>query len=321
MDSNLHNLVNKEPVFMAPMTGISDYPFRKILSSLASIPSYSEMVASKEIIYSNSKIEKKLFKHKVNSVFIIQIVGNDPLLMADSAKLCEQSGADVVDINMGCPSKKVTGKLSGSALMKNIKDAISIINSVVQAVNIPVTLKIRLGWDNESINAPEIAKIAEESGVRLVTVHGRTRNQFYKGSANWKLIKNVKDNVSIPIIANGDITNKFLAKNALIASCCDGIMIGRGAVGQPWILKDISFEMSNIKIPAITYLDKCNLIVEHFEEMLSHYGNEIGVRVARKHLVKYFYYLNINSSSLVNKLIRSESPSIAKKYIRSILFK
>ncbi|PPR78505.1 MAG: putative tRNA-dihydrouridine synthase [Alphaproteobacteria bacterium MarineAlpha2_Bin1] len=315
----LSEFIKEHPVFMAPMTGVTDFPFRKILSSFTSIPSYSEMVASREIIYSNDKVKKKLYRNKNSSLFIIQIVGNEPYLMSEAAKHCEQLGADIIDINMGCPSKKVTGKLSGSALMRNIIEANEIIKSVVNSVKLPVTLKMRLGWDENNLNAPKIAKSAEDNGVKLITIHGRTRCQFYKDNANWKEVSKVKNNVFLPIIVNGDICDINSANNALEDSLADGVMIGRGAIGRPWILQEILSKINgSINYDKISKFDQYKIVIQHYEEMLSHYGYELGVRVARKHLNKYFYYQKEIPKKLINLVIRSDCPKFVKTNLKSI---
>ncbi len=319
MKNILSNFVKEHRVFMAPMTGLTDYPFRKTLSSFTSIPSYSEMVASREIIYSNDKVKKKLYRNNNSSFFIIQILGNEPYLMSEAAKYCEQLGADIIDINMGCPSKKVTGKLSGSALMRNLNEANDIIKSVVNSVKLPVTLKMRLGWDENNLNAPEISKAAEENGVKLITIHGRTRCQFYKDYANWKEVRKVKNNVLLPIIVNGDIYDNNSARRALEESLADGVMIGRAAIGRPWILQKILSNINNsIVYRKVSTLDKYNFISQHYEEILSHYGFELGVRVARKHLIKYFQYQKELPTKLVNLTIRSESPKFVKNSLKSM---
>ena len=233
------NLKLKNSLFLAPMSGVSDYPYREIVKKFKPGLVFSEMIASRALIEKNLKT-LKMIKKDSNDLYAIQIAGCDPKVMGEAAKMCEDFGADIIDINMGCPVKKVVNGYAGSALMKNELLALSIIESVVNSVDIPVTLKMRKGWDEKNLNAPKLAKMAESAGIKLITIHGRTRCQMFRGKSDWKFIKNVKKAVKIPVIVNGDITNMLELKRALSLSCADGVMIGRGSYGRPWIFKEIS---------------------------------------------------------------------------------
>ena len=237
------NLKLKNSLFLAPMSGVSDYPYREIVKKFKPGLVFSEMIASRALIEKNLKT-LKMIKKDSNDLYAIQIAGCDPKVMGEAAKMCEYFGADIIDINMGCPVKKVVNGYAGSALMKDELLAFSIIESVVNSVDIPVTLKMRKGWDEKSLNAPKLAKMAESAGIKLITIHGRTRCQMFRGKSDWKFIKNVKKAVKIPVIVNGDITNMLELKSALSLSCADGVMIGRGSYGRPWIFKEMSESFS-----------------------------------------------------------------------------
>ena len=276
----------KNSVFLAPMSGVSDYPYREIVKKFNPGLVFSEMIASRALIEKNRKTLKMIRKDS-NDLYAIQIAGCDPKVMGEAAKMCEDYGADIVDINMGCPVKKVVNGYAGSALMKDEFLAMSIIESVVNSVNIPVTLKMRKGWNDKSLNAPKLAVMAERAGVKLITIHGRTRCQMFKGKSDWEFIKNVKDAVKIPVIVNGDITNISELKEAQSLSCADGVMIGRGSYGRPWIFKEITENLSKNKNFKIPNSFKKDIILEHFSNSLNHYGEEVGIKSFRKHLGWY----------------------------------
>ncbi len=303
-----HKLLSN--VLLAPMSGVSDLPFRKIVKKFGAGLVVSEMIASRAMIEkTRNSMQKCKFEHKDSAMpDVVQLAGCDPEVMAEAAKINQDLGADIIDINFGCPVKKVVGGNAGSALMKDEKLAAKILAATVKAVDIPVTLKMRMGWDHEHLNAPKLAKIAEDLGIKMLTIHGRTRCQMYRGQADWQFISKVKQEVTIPVIANGDIKTFADARKALKDSNADGIMIGRASYGKPWFISQVSNYLAGktelIAEPEIE--EKKEIILNHLKDVVELYGEENGVKMMRKHLGWYSSKME-NSAEFrknINKMVR-----------------
>lgn len=288
MSIQLGPLTIENPVFLAPMSGVSDLPFRRLVKQHGAGLVVSEMIASQAMIRNNRKTLKMASNCAEEFPMAVQLAGCEPAVMTEAAKLNQDRGAAVIDINMGCPVKKVVNGHAGSALMRDEKHAADILEATVKAVSLPVTLKMRTGWDDDSRNAPSLARIAQDCGIRMITVHGRTRCQFYNGRADWDFIAEVKDAVDIPVIGNGDVTSLDDVTAMMAASKADGVMIGRGAYGRPWFLGQVTeFLRSGTRLPDPPLRRQYEILKAHCADMVSHYGERIGVRVARKHIGWY----------------------------------
>ena len=278
----------EDPVILAPMSGVTDMPFRRLVKRGGAGLVVSEMIASAAMVRENRKTLLMAKNSPEEFPMSVQLAGCEPEVMAEAAKLNEDRGAALIDINFGCPVKKVVNGHAGSSLMRDEVHAAKILEATVKAVKLPVTLKMRTGWDDNNRNAPDLARIAESCGIKMLTVHGRTRCQFYDGHADWQFVANVKAATRLPVIVNGDIDSLDAVDQALAQSGADGVMIGRGAYGRPWFLNQvIHYLRTGERTADPSFAEQYAIVREHFEAMLSHYGQETGVRMARKHMSWY----------------------------------
>jgi len=304
------------PVILAPMTAVTDLPFRRAVKRYGAGLTVTEMIASQAMIRETRQSLQKAMWDPSEEPVSMQLAGCEPQVMAEAAKLNEQRGAAIIDINMGCPVKKVVNGWAGSALMRDLKVAAAIIDAPVKAVKVPVTLKTRMGWDHNSLNAPELARIAEDLGVQMITIHGRTRCQMYKGEADWTFVRTVKDAVSVPVIVNGDINSIEDAREALRQSGADGVMVGRGSYGRPWFVAQVMSDLGGGGHRPDPSLDEqLATMLQQYDEMLDLYGTHTGVNLARKHIGWYTKGLP-GSAELRNRVNQQDDPVVVVRMLQ-----
>ena len=314
---NIGPLEIDDPIVLAPMSGVTDMPFRRLVKRAGAGLVVSEMIASRAMVHAARKTMKMATHCADEYPISVQLAGCEPDVMAEAARINEDFAATIIDINMGCPAKKVTNGDAGSALMRDLGLASKLLEVTVKAVNIPVTLKMRTGWDDDTRNAPQLAKIAEDCGIQAIAIHGRTRCQFYKGRADWPFIASVKDAVNIPVFGNGDVVSVDDAKKLLEDSGADGILVGRGTYGRPWFLNQISHYLkTGERLADPTVEAQMEIVLEHFDAIVSHYGAQPGVKIARKHLGWYSKGLS-NSAEFRQEVFQLDTPDSVKARIRA----
>ncbi len=303
-------------VLLAPMSGVTDVPFRRLVRSLGGAVTFSEMIASREMVHASVRSRRMAERDSDHGLHAVQLAGRDPEMMAEAARINEAEGADIIDINMGCPARKVVGSLCGSALMKDLPLARRIIEATVGAVKVPVTLKMRTGWDETNRNAPELARIAEDCGIQMITVHGRTRAQFYEGRADWRFIREVKTSVGIPVVANGDIESYDDIDACLKQSDADGVMIGRGAYGRPWFIAQADgYLRDGLRRAPPPAASRLAVIERHYAAMQRHQGQDAAVRNARKHFAWYLRGMP-GAKTALDAINRERDPVVVVDLVR-----
>lgn len=314
---SIGNIAISAPVFLAPMTGVTDKPYRTLVKRFGAGLVFSEMIASRLMLDQHKSNDRPPEDFSDDGIMAVQLAGCEPDVVAEAARMVEGKGAAIIDLNFGCPVKKIVAKYGGSALMRDENLALDIISSAVNAVKVPVTVKMRLGWDDTSRNAARLAKMAEDAGAQMITVHGRTRAQMYNGNADWNAVREVKNAVRIPVVVNGDVTTQTQATAALIASGADGVMIARGSYGRPWLLRQIMDHLhdgTQTRPPAFN--DIGALVLEHYDMLLAHYGSHLGVAVARKHLGWYLKDLPGGADVYARMKVMQESADVKSCLLR-----